>query len=454
MIDFLLHHTPLLYAIQSLWRDEAFSILVAEKPLSFIYLHLGFEPPVYYTLLHFWMKIFGQSEIAARSLSLVGFVLATYVIIVWSEKLFKKHWLSWFLPVFFFLNPMLLYYAFEVRTYAWYTFFAVASMYLYTQKNWPWYVAASVLGFYTHDYMIVLIFAQGVHWLFVDYGIHNIRRIKKLVVQPMFRSFAAVGILTAPWLVKIALEAHRLKSSWYFPVNFQLVGSVLGNMFLGYEGTPWYLWKYTPYLSAILLTLFILALLPKATRKRNLFLFFAALIPLVVIVGISFAKPLFVNRYLVPVSAAEVLLVGLGIASMRRRAIQALVAVLFLAFVVWFNLWYPPQHAKLDIRTSMLQVNALRGKQDVVFAESPLIFFESIYYSSDRNKVFLYNPGGSPFPWYVGDVIVSPSQMAKDLPTYPSRAFLIHENGTFDIVYNVRVSFIPQPVTTKSSKTL
>ncbi|MFZ5845548.1 MAG: hypothetical protein ACOY0S_03720, partial [Patescibacteria group bacterium] len=118
MMQWLLTHTPLLYLTQSLWRDEAFSILTAQKPLGEIVGKLGLEPPLYYVLLHFWLKLFGTSEIASRSLSLVGLGLTTFIVIVWAEKLFKKHWLTWFLPLFFFFNPMLLYYGFEVRSYA------------------------------------------------------------------------------------------------------------------------------------------------------------------------------------------------------------------------------------------------------------------------------------------------------------------------------------------------
>ncbi len=131
MFDFVLNHSPLLYFTQSIWRDEAFSVLVAQKPLAAIIPKFTFEPPLYYIFLHFWIKIFGTSEIAIRSLSLLGFILATIVVIHFAEKLFRKHWLSWFLPLLFFLNPMLLYYAFEVRAYGWYMFFIVLSMYAF-----------------------------------------------------------------------------------------------------------------------------------------------------------------------------------------------------------------------------------------------------------------------------------------------------------------------------------
>ena len=135
MFSWLIQHSPLFYLTQSLWRDEAFSILAAQRPLSFIFNNLGVEPPIYYVILHFWIKLFGSGEIAVRSLSFLGFALATVVVIFWAEKLFHKHFLSWYLPVFFFINPMLLYYAFEIRMYGWFMFFAVLSLYGYSEKN-------------------------------------------------------------------------------------------------------------------------------------------------------------------------------------------------------------------------------------------------------------------------------------------------------------------------------
>ena len=88
MLNFLLNHSPLLYFTQSFWRDEVFSVLVAQQPISSYFTKLSFEPPLYYLLLHGWIKLWGTSEIAARSLSLVGLMLATIVVIHWAEKLF------------------------------------------------------------------------------------------------------------------------------------------------------------------------------------------------------------------------------------------------------------------------------------------------------------------------------------------------------------------------------
>ncbi len=435
MLNWLLTHTPLLYFTQSLWRDEAFSILAAERPISFFFTRLTFEPPVYYILLHFWMKIFGSSEIATRSLSFLAFVIATLVVIKWSEKLFKKHFLSWLLPFLFFFNPMLLYYAFEVRAYAWYVLFAVLSMYTYLEKKWLWYILTTTLGFYTHTYFIFVPLVEAIHWFITRNFKMETSKLKFFLREPVVRSLLAVGLLISPWIIKIVTEFGRLKSSWYYPVNFSLVKSVLGNMFLGYEGTPWYLWRYTAYLSLVLLALFLFALRPKTTRRRNILFFLMVVIPLTLVIGISFIKPLFVNRYLIPVTIAEIFLLAFAIETMRPKVFQTLFAIFCFLFIVSFNVWYPKEHTKLNIRSTIMEVNMLRDSDDVVFADSPLIFFETIYYSNDRKKVFLYNPSGSPFPWYVGDAIVSPSQITGDLPSYPIRAFVIHQDGRYDIAY-------------------
>ena len=80
MTEFVFTQTPLLYLTQSLWRDEAFSVMLARHSLlDIVRLSAGdFTPPLYYILLHVWMTFFGSSEIAVRLLSFV-FHIATAV---------------------------------------------------------------------------------------------------------------------------------------------------------------------------------------------------------------------------------------------------------------------------------------------------------------------------------------------------------------------------------------
>lgn len=443
MFNSLLTHTPLLYLVQSLWRDEAFSILAAKESLGFIATRLGFEPPVYYTLLHFWMRIFGETEIAARSLSVLGFVLATVIVIEWSDVRHKHHWLSWYTPLFFFLNPMLLYYAFEVRTYAWYTFFSTALLVAYISKQWRWVIAAATLGFYTHVYLFPFIGILALHWVWTHIApiLGKPNMLKKIwsfaVKDQGMRSFFTIALLITPWLIKIGIEAARMKSSWYFPVDWQLVKAALGNMFVGYEGTPWYGWKYTPYLSLGIIGSAAYALRDTKYRDQTKLLMLFGIVPLAAIIGISFIKPLFVNRYLIPTTIAEVLIVTAALGAVRTPWIQKTIAALLLSFVLWFNWWYPPYHAKPPVKNTFDQIKTLINDRDIVLAENPMIYLEALYYAPNRSRVFLYNPDNNVFPWYIGDALITPSRMVRDFPAYPIRAFVIHTDATFDVTYRM-----------------
>lgn len=428
MLNLLLTHTPLLYLVQSLWRDEAFSVIAATNSLGFIFTKLGFEPPVYYTLLHFWMKIFGSSEIATRSLSFIGFLFATIIMIEWAHMLYKKHWLSWYLPLFFVFNPMLLYYAFEVRTYGWYTFFATAMVFTYATKKWRWFIVSSVLGFYTHVYVLLYIGALGIHYLSTK---------KPMLKDIGLRSFFIIGVLVTPWLIKIGLEMERLRSSWYFPVNWQLVKSALGNMFTGYEGTPWYGWNYTAYLSFVILGCIIMAFRNTSHRAHVRLVTWFGLFPLGAIIGISFIKPLFVNRYLIPTTIAEVMIIAFAISSIRFKPLQKLVAGTALLFVFWFNWWYPPEHAKLPIRNTLNEIHTVMKNEDIYLAADSLIYLETLYYARDRTRVYLYNPENGAFPWYVGDALITADRMIREFPIFPKRAFFIKNDATFEVTYRM-----------------
>lgn len=447
MLETVVANSPLLYFVQSVWRDEAFSILVASKPITFFISKLSFEPPVYYVLLHFWIKLFGTSEIAARSLSFLAFAGAVAIVIEWSDRLFRKTYLAWLVPLLFFTNPMLLYYAFEIRTYGWYVFFATLSMFAYDRKRWRLYAASAILGFYTHSYFLFVIASQVLH-----YAVINRKKLMKkswVLTDTGVRAFFISGLAILPWLLKIVAEAAKLKSSWYYPVDFQLVKSVLGNMYTSYEGTPWYGWRFTAYLSLILIAMFAYAYKKSRDRSKITYFLISVFLPLTVVIGISFVKPLFVNRYLIPVTVAIVMLTGYFLAAVKSKVLRAAAAFVILAFNVAVNIWFPHYKAKVPIRNTMRQVNAIAGKDDLIYATSPLVLFETEYYAKDPGRVFLYNPKGGTFPWYVGDAVFSPDRMVSLMPEYPQRAILINPDGTFTVSYRVPEAGTTVPVTAR-----
>ena len=58
------------------------------------------------------------------------------------------------------------------------------------------------------------------------------------------------------------------------------------------------------------------------------------LLPLAMVIGVSFFKPLFVNRYLIPVTITEVFLVAFAIEAIQNHLVQKLFAFAF-CFCFW-----------------------------------------------------------------------------------------------------------------------
>ena len=76
----------------SLWGDESFAAILAQKNLIDIVKIVSHDtsPPGYYFCLHLWMKIFGTSEVAIRSLSFLFFLGTVAFIFLLAKYLWGK----------------------------------------------------------------------------------------------------------------------------------------------------------------------------------------------------------------------------------------------------------------------------------------------------------------------------------------------------------------------------
>ena len=160
MFTWLFTKTPFAFLVQSLWRDEAFSYLLAKKNIFQIIILTAkdFNPPLYYLILHYWIKIFGSSEIALRSLSFIFFWATLYAVYLFLSNIFKFSLKkSFFYLLFFLINPLFLYYAFEARMYLMFAFFATLSFYSLYKKNSKLYLFSTIFGLYTHYFMILIL---------------------------------------------------------------------------------------------------------------------------------------------------------------------------------------------------------------------------------------------------------------------------------------------------------
>ncbi len=153
---------------QSFWLDEATSGLVVRN-LSYSEIIAkfspnDFHPPLYYLILKFWSGIFGSSEIALRSFSLILGVVSVYLIYQLGSLLGREVGLV--SALFLAVNGLHIYYSQEARMYILSLFLVLFLFYLYIKtiesgKNiyWLMFSLFLVLNFLT-DYlpnMVILV---------------------------------------------------------------------------------------------------------------------------------------------------------------------------------------------------------------------------------------------------------------------------------------------------------
>jgi uncharacterized membrane protein len=104
----------------SYWWDELYSVVSSSLPINKLFSEFilrDVHPPFYSLLLKFWIMLFGNSEIAARSLSLI-FTLSAFLLLLHFSKKNVSYLSIPVLLVFFTTNRLFIYYAQEARSYA------------------------------------------------------------------------------------------------------------------------------------------------------------------------------------------------------------------------------------------------------------------------------------------------------------------------------------------------
>ena len=306
----------------SLWGDEAFSAILAQKPLWEIVTTLvrDTSPPGYYFVEHFWLQVFGTSEVAIRSLSFVLFLITVFFVykigaLVWDKKT------GIVAAMLTFLNPFLFIYAFEGRMYMIMTAGVTASMYFFLTRNWVFYIIATTIALYSHHFAIFAVFVQGL-WFLKELAIGN----WKLVI-PMLKAFLVIALAYLPWVYPLYSQTRMVGAGFWLGKPSLRDAWELIRKFLT-EASPHKL--ATPILYLFWVTL----LFRRWERNKEMTLFFLAwfLIPIALTYLISQQfQSIFFDRYMLYTIPGAMLV----LASNRRRISEALlVFAVILLFIL------------------------------------------------------------------------------------------------------------------------
>jgi mannosyltransferase len=206
---------------EGLSGDEPFTVFVAHRDFSDLITYLSNynNPPLHEILLHFWLKIFGNSEFSLRVLPLL-FSSASVFYVYKTTQLIRNAKAALLASLLFSFSSYLFFYAQETRVYSLFLFLSLVSIYSYFQiyknKSWKYkliFVLSTSLLLYAHYFGFFVLFVQGLMLL-----INPVFR-KKIVGFLLLYSLVFLLYLPQIYLLYLRFSESVSNGTWVEPVK-------------------------------------------------------------------------------------------------------------------------------------------------------------------------------------------------------------------------------------------
>ncbi|MBI2909326.1 MAG: glycosyltransferase family 39 protein [Chloroflexi bacterium] len=398
---------------QSLWGDEIASVFMAGRPLEAVAqgATIDIHPPLYYYLLHFWMRVAGNSEFSVRFLSLVLGVLTVAVTFALGRRILGGK-VGLLASLFLAMAPLQVYYSQETRMYTLAALLAVSSCYLFLrvlphahaergaglwQRSgacWATYVAASTALLYAHYAGAAVLVAQSLTVFVLQ------RRRARYLLQ-WVAAHMVILLLFLPWLM-IALGQLRSHPGYDpLPLTGYIARTAAG-FTLGLAAAP------EPWWAAVGLVWLLVAIGAVACGRQtrdapSRLLAPWLVVPLASVLLISLlVKPFFEPRFLMPATPAFALLLAAGImaswraASSARRGrmmlriapLAAALTAVLLAGQGLMGYYYDNRYARDDWRGLARQIQMVAQPTDAIVLDDPGLTETFSYYYRGKHPYY------------------------------------------------------------------
>lgn len=407
---------------QPLWWDEGYSLFFATRDLPTLLdrTALDIHPPLYYMLLQLWTLFAGTSDYAVRFFSLAIGVLTIPFIYAMARHLFprpagegasKGIGLGTIAAFLFAIAPIGIYYSQEVRMYGLVTLLCLASTYSFvwliekpTHSLWLAYVLASVAALYTQYYAGFVLVFQLIYIILM----YRSSRLTFQGLRPWLFGWSSIALLYLPWVIysgnklytyvsfKVGHEAYPAQD----PIAF--VAQHLAAFSVGHVGDiAWLNWVSIFFIAIAAYGLFVKfgthsSPQPSADPQFSprllvlLYLFIPILLGYLVNVRFPF-HPIRYERLLLLASPAFLLLVAIGLAAVKPRALGffATIVIIAISVVSLFEFYTIPRYPDDDYRPLVQQVQSLAQPGDNFLAIFPwqIGYLQSYYSGAPLNVV-------------------------------------------------------------------
>ncbi len=370
-------------ASNSIGGDEPFSIYHAQMDVVSIInqLSTGNNPPLYEILLHFWVKLFGISEMAVRIPSLIFSSITVLFLYKIGVRFFSLKVAIYSSLIFIFSNYQI-FYAHEARVYSLMGMFTAISMYFYLKiithkidkKTLILLFASNILLIYSHYFGFFVLFIQ---LIFIFFNKNLIKEYWRFIL--LF-----LGLTLLFYLPNILTLINRFVSSvggtWVKPPNG--ISSIY-NILKGFTNAP--------VLASVVILLLVISIVKRFVIKPNKisiqtkFVLAWFIFPFFFMFFVSYWIPMFLDRYLIFVSIAFILLIAISADSILEKNYYKYI-VPFIICILFIVTSKPNITNKRNVRETVQKIKALENDSTLVII-CPYQFILNFAYYYD-SKIF------------------------------------------------------------------
>ena len=410
----------LMISSRGIWYDDAFSILLSRQSFTQIITGTAADtmPPLYYFLLHVWMRISTQiwwMRVLSILLSMSALVLLYFI----ARRVASKRAAMWAL-VWGVVSPFQIYHAQELRMYTLLQLAQVAYIFFFVKiiqadrpgwRLWAGFVLSGVISLYTHNLAIFFLPVADLYLLM---------RKRWYLLGKVVLAQAGMVLLFSPWIFLVPGQVQKIQTAFWTerPGLLEVVQGAVN--FIGSLYPTGMLLLVVSAASLILLVFFLFLFFRKADISSDQKFFFGALVlttPILLFAVSYLMRPIFVPRGFITSMLFFYASGGMVVAAIRPKLARYLLG-LTVAGVALLSL--PDQYLfdrfpRSPFNKAIGETDSRMTEEAVILHDNKLSFFPAYVYHPEIRQVFLADAPGS-----TNDTYALQTQQAIDLFPEPS----------------------------------
>lgn len=345
---------------QALTGDEAFSVVMwTRSSLNYLFTTLQSidpQPPAALLTFYSWVRLVGDTEFAARMLSVLANTFTVAIAYAITHRIANKS-TALLAMLLCAINPFQVWHAQDLRPYSLWMAISALSAYMVlvtTDKpshlsKWAFFIITAIVGIYTYYLEAFVLIAQNIYFAYRAYKYPPL-------ITAWLLSQAVIFAAVTPWLLQPAVRNSSYQPTAEMPDIGNAIQSItLGNTLPITTNLP----HYGQFIALGIVVVGLIVVWMEKPKKTSVFLTSYAIMPMILLASLALItqKGYFRPRYISASSLSIILVIALFIEHIRSTkhiapALRIISATIISAFILTLNFigltnyYYNPTFAK------------------------------------------------------------------------------------------------------------